>query len=228
VPPPSASPAERPGSRAGAAATRERLLEAGRAAFSARGHDATNLREHIRAPAHVSVGSFHHHYRDKTELLLDILGEHAHAFRDRLSDAHRPEPGRTLDEIAYRSYSVMFDIAQESESVLRIWMHERQSSNPRLRQFLADDRQQWVDALSADYQRVGEVLSHDVSSTLLAQLIHSLAIETAFRWLEFPTSERPEERERLLDGLARFTLGGIAALSGPGALPAPQKTTNEG
>ena len=57
------------------ARTRSRLLEYGRRAFARRGHAGTNLKDDILLPAGVSVGSFYHQFRDKTDLLLEVLAK---------------------------------------------------------------------------------------------------------------------------------------------------------
>jgi AcrR family transcriptional regulator len=201
-----------PGRTPRSEATRQRLLRAGRKAFARKGLAATNLRDDVLSPAGVSVGSFYHRYRDKTELLLDILSEHAEAFRARLHDVHTPAPGRTLREIAHSSYALMFEVAERNEDVLRIQMRERHSSDPRVRHFLAEDRRRWTARLAADHERLAEVSGHDVSGELVAELVASLALGAVARWLELPPAERPSERKRLLDGLVRFTLGGVPAL----------------
>lgn len=62
----------RPGSRE---RTRKRLLDAGRRAFARAGPGGANLKEDILVPAGVSVGSFYHQFRDKTELFVAVLEE---------------------------------------------------------------------------------------------------------------------------------------------------------
>jgi AcrR family transcriptional regulator len=206
------SPSPVPPTRPRGAATRQRLLEAGRVAFARKGLAATNLREDVLGPARVSVGSFYHRYRDKTELLLDILAEHADTFRARLHAVHTPTPGRTLREIARSSYALMFDVAERHEDVLRIQMRERQSSDPRVHEFLAEDRKRWTESLASDHERLAELGGYSVSGELVAELVAALAMGAVARWLELPASQRPAERARLLDGLVRFTLGGVPAL----------------
>ena len=53
--------------------TRQRILDAARIAFAAKGHDAVNLRSDILEPAGVRVGSFYHQFTDKTALLVELL-----------------------------------------------------------------------------------------------------------------------------------------------------------
>ena len=62
------------------AKTRSRLLEFGRKAFARRGHTGTNLKEDILLPAGVSVGSFYHQFKAKTDLFLVILRSTARRF----------------------------------------------------------------------------------------------------------------------------------------------------
>src|SRR5262245_24005929 len=68
--------------------TRRRLLQVGRRAFARKGHAGTNLREDILVPARVSVGSFYHQFRDKTDLFLAILDEHSQTFRGMIHEVH--------------------------------------------------------------------------------------------------------------------------------------------
>ena len=54
-----------------------------------------------------------------------------------------------------------------------------------------------------------------MEADLLASLAVALSLGAMAQYLEAPRSRRGELREHLLDGLVRFTLGGIPALVKP-------------
>src|SRR5690242_6343153 len=115
------------------AQTRRRLLACGRRAFARKGHAATNLREDILTPAGVSVGSFYHQFRDKTDLFLAILEHHADTFRSMMRDAHTPGPSVAPVDVARHSFTTVFRIADENDDLFRIMARERESHEPRVR-----------------------------------------------------------------------------------------------
>ena len=85
-----AKPTPLPGARRGSAeATRERLIEAGRRAFARKGLAGTKLTQDILEPAGVSVGSFYHQFKDKTDLMLAIFEQHTDNMRALLRREHR-------------------------------------------------------------------------------------------------------------------------------------------
>jgi AcrR family transcriptional regulator len=214
--------------RAVRAATDKRLFAAGRAAFARKGLAGTNLTADILAPAGVSVGSFYHRFTDKTDLLLAILREHSEAFRAALRDARRPAPGRTLVDIVRGSYAMVFQLAEDNEDLLRIQLMERTSGDPRVRQYLREDRARWIASLADDYRRLDSTRARPAKAAprvldvdLLAELVVGLSLGCVAQLLELPKDERPTARARLLEGLVRFTLGGAAALADGRALDPP-------
>jgi AcrR family transcriptional regulator len=200
--------------------TDKRLFSAARAAFARKGLAGTHLTADILAPARVSVGSFYHRFTDKTDLLLAILREHSEAFRTALHHAHRPAPGRTLVDIVRGSYAMVFQLAEDNEDLLRIQLVERSSADPRVRQYLREDRARWLASLADDYRRLDSTRVRSAQESpraldvdLLAELVVGLALGCVAQLLELPKDERPAARERLLAGVVRFTLGGAAALA---------------
>src|SRR4051812_26345247 len=97
--------ATRAGSRA---QTRARLLAVGRRVFARKGHAGTNLKEDVLVPARVSVGSFYHQFRDKTDLLLAILEDHSQTFLAMIHEAHQPREESEPGEIARHSFETVF------------------------------------------------------------------------------------------------------------------------
>jgi len=215
-------------SRPARASTDQRLFAAGRAAFARKGLAGTHLKADILAPARVSVGSFYHRFTDKTDLLLAILREHSEAFRAALRHAHRPAPGRTLVDIVRGSYAMVFQLAEDNEDLLRIQLVERASADPRVRQYLREDRARWVASLADDYRRLDSTRARPAESAprvldanLLAELMVGLSLGCVAQLLELTEHERAFARARLLNGLVRFTLGGAAALADELAIDVP-------
>lgn len=212
--------------------TRRRLLDAGRVAFARRGLAAANLKRDILEPAGVSVGSFYHQFEDKSDLLVAILAEHSAALRERLTEVHRPD-GRSGDEIAYESYSLLFDVADEHPDGMRIHLREPELEDPRIRSFIEEDRMRWQHGLAADYARIAEARGVPLEAELAAELIGVLAHGVLQHYLSLPQEERPKARERLLRGVVRLTLRGLvglvpdeaAAPSAAGSGPHPNRST---
>jgi AcrR family transcriptional regulator len=222
--------AERPRREAGTQ-TRRKLLEMGRRAFARKGHAGANLRDDILVPAGVSVGSFYHQFRDKTDLFLEILREHSEMFLATLHRTHTPPPRdvSTPGEVARESFATCFRIAEENEDVFHIILRERESDDARVRRYLQENRRHWIASLAADYRRLMGSADRDVTE-LAAELISALTFGTLLSYLDLPMAERKARRARLIDGLAQFTLGGVGGLltaapstSSTRALAAPRR-----
>jgi len=203
-------------------------MEAGARAFGEKGLDAVHLKRDILAPAGVSVGSFYHQFKDKTELLLTILAEGSAERRRQFSAVHRPARGRTAEEIAQRSYALVFDLADAHPDAQRIQFRQRASSDPRIRAFIETDRAQWRRSLADDYARLNEAYGWQLEVEQAAELVAALTQGAVEQYLGLPATERPKARERMLGALVRFTLHGLPGLSGherPGTDAPPRKDT---
>jgi AcrR family transcriptional regulator len=216
--------------RGTAEATRARLIDAGRRAFARKGLAGTKLTQDILEPARVSVGSFYHQFKDKTDLMLAIFEEQGDNLRAIMRDAYRQGPGRSLAEIARESYELTFSMADKYANFMRILIRERGADDLRVKRFIDEDRRRWVESLKQEYRRLAELHRFDLDVELAAELIAALTFGVIDRYLELPEPERPAARERLLDGLVRLTLGGLPALSTSVAVPAsaPSSATEWG
>jgi len=203
---------ERPRREAGAQ-TRRKLLAVGRRAFARRGHAGVNLRDDILVPAGVSVGSFYHQFRDKTDLFLAILREHSEMFLAKVHQAHAPsvDEAETPGEMAHASFATCFRVAEENEDVFHILLRERENDDPRVRRYLQENRRHWIASLAADYRRMLGSADEQVTE-LAAELISSLTFGTLLSYLELSPRERRARRATLIDGLVRFTVGGLGGL----------------
>jgi len=197
--------------------TRARLLTAGRHAFAARGLAGANLRTDILEPAGVSVGSFYHQFADKTELLLEVLSEHAEDFRARLREANRPRPGRSLEQLVRNAYELVFADVEANADILQIQLRERHSGSERVRAFLHADRERWITSLGESVALIHGASGLPRSAEGGAELIVALAHGAIARLLETPAAARAETRTRLVDNLVRFSIGDMAALLEPAA-----------
>jgi len=214
------------------AQTRRRLLEVGRQAFARKGHAGTNLKEDILVPAGVSVGSFYHQFRDKTDLFLEILRAHSRTFRAMMREAHTQTGAVDPPVVARHSFATVFGVAEDNDDLFRIMARERESHDARVRAYLRRNAREWIDSLSADYRRLGLIAPDDTATAqLVAELVSALTAGTILMYLDHPPAERRRLRPRLIDGLVQFTLGGVPALVGHTARPPaaqPKTRTRKG
>jgi AcrR family transcriptional regulator len=190
--------------------TRRKLLEAGQAAFAARGHDGVNLHRDVLGPAGVSVGSFYHQFRDKTDLLVAIL--------DEASERNRPVLTEIVDidpcdpELNTRvSYDRWFSAIDSSEDIFRILLRERDNDDERIRELLARIRQGWIEAWTGTYERFAtDDTSFDPRQA--AQTVVALGLGLLLVYLDAPPEARPALKQELLSAVVPFTLGGFAGL----------------
>jgi AcrR family transcriptional regulator len=194
--------------------TRGRLLAVGRRAFARKGFAGTNLKDDVLGPADVSVGSFYHQFRDKTDLFVAILEEHATAFRSMVRAAHSRTEIDDPGAMARHSFDTVFAIAAENGDLFRIMAREHDSEDPRVRAYLRDSRRRWLDGLADDYRRLGLAgIGGDEALVLAAELVSAMTMGAVLAWLDVPPRDRAAAKERLVDGLVRFTLGGLPALA---------------
>jgi len=193
--------------------TRRRLLDAGRAAFASRGFDGANLSA-IQGAAGVSVGSFYHQFRDKTDLFLAVLGEISLEIQRMIRDLRETRPGVDLPELARRAFSVTLEFAEQNPDLFRIFLRERASADPQVRRYLDDEYQRFVRELTDAFGHVARARGYpDVDFELGAELVSGMTLFAIAQHLEEPDEAvRAARRPRLLEGLARMAVGGLLGM----------------
>jgi AcrR family transcriptional regulator len=203
-----------PARRRSAEQTRRKLLDAGRAAFAARGHDGVNLQRDVLTPAGVSVGSFYHQFHDKTDLLVAIVDEGNQLGRAMITD-RRDEPADPAGATR-AAFARWFATVDGGEDLVRIHMRERYSPDPRIREVLARSHAAWVDAWADSFRRfAGPGSSFDPRQA--ARIVVAVGLGLILTYLDAPPEDRPALRRELIDAAVPFTIGGFVALgAGPG------------
>jgi hypothetical protein len=114
----------------------------------------------------------------------------------------------------------VFRIAEQNDDLFRIMVRERESEDPRVRAYLRDNHRRWIESLADDYRRAGlESPEGTDALALAAELISATTLGTVLNHLDLPEHERARQRGPLIDGLVRFTIGGLLALTTPMPLP---------
>lgn len=192
--------------------TRQRLLAVGRRVFAEKGLAAANLTDDILNPAGVSVGSFYHQFADKTELFLAIVQEHSESLRALIHAVVTLLPDRPAAEVARDSFSAVLTMVERDGEVFRMIAREAESHDARVRAYLKQNHAAWVKALGRDYIEAKLVPADrpDLAERL-AELVLTLTIGAVRRYLDWSAAERAERRERWLQELVSFCLGGMSA-----------------
>jgi AcrR family transcriptional regulator len=196
--------------QARAIATRERLMREGRSAFARLGHDGVNLERDILEPAGVSVGSFYHQFADKTDLLLEIMGESAEARRDAVFSLglQTPDAG-SFEEALAAGWAVFFDSLDRDEDGWRLNLGQV-SSESRITQTVLEGREMWARQL-AEFLAGGQPVGSRERSVAMSLLAFAMGIAAVY--LDLPKTERRKRRADLIEGAQGFAAAGcIVAL----------------
>ncbi len=189
-----------------AAEAEQRLLDAARDAFAAKGYHGTSTRE-IAAGAGMSPAAMYIHFRSKQDVLARLSIEGHVSALARLTAAATP-PGSPTKRLRAAVYAFAHWHA-ENTTTARVVQYELSHLDPdshvqvvRLRREIVDT----VRSIVADGSRVGDFAVADVDTTTLAVL--SLCIDTA-RWYPSRELDTPDAVGASLAAMAERMVGAV-------------------
>ncbi len=200
-------------------ATRLALLEAGLAAFSQKGHDQVSLSQDVLRRAGVSTGSFYHQFKDKTDLLVAVLDEHAWNTRVRVAFASAEGRELSLHDAVQRGFEAFFTSLEENETAWRMIIASRGSAEPRVRDAIERARDDWTEQslgqlVLHDNDGRGADLEDDPRAADAVAVLWSLGDGLSRYYLGLSPAERSARRAGLMDTAVGFSVAGIEAQLG--------------
>ncbi len=196
-----------------AAQTRARLIEHGRTAFAAKGHDNVSLHRDVLLPAGVSNGSFYHQFRDKTDLLVAVLEDGRERGRSVIDGALDESPGSSPVERATKRVALWLELLEAGEDMFRILVRERDNADERVRTLLADFRAGSFAPLTQRLSAAMASRSATFDAERATAFISDLVGASALRYLDLPQAERSSQRDAMARDMAAFIVGGITGMA---------------
>lgn len=198
--------------RPSARRVRERLLAAGRRAFAAKGLGGASLREDILAVADVSTGSFYHQFRDKADLLVEILRCDGERVIRALQENAGPGDGDGVASARDRLLHEIFDMAERNPAFVKIFVREYHSDSPAVRREVRRHSERTIAQLRTFYDALRDATGLPLDTEAIAMLLTVQSLALLNYYLDFPRSQRAAVRERLIARMVQLGAGGILAV----------------
>jgi AcrR family transcriptional regulator len=209
--------------RAGARQTREKLLQAGRKAFASKGFGGASLREDILAASGISAGSFYHQFRDKADLLAEIVRTDGARVIEAVGGA---DGEATLDPAAraLRLFGHMFDRAEKNPYFVKIFVREYYSDAPVVQRAIRAHTENTMNLLARFYDQLGVARGVTLDSRSLSVIVTCQIFSVLNYYIGQPRRVRNEMRPALIRSTLQLMVGGVLAVKRP-ADPVPASET---
>jgi AcrR family transcriptional regulator len=208
----------------GAAATKDRLLDAAEALFMEHGFEATSLRL-ITAAAGVNLAAVNYHFGSKEELFESVLTRRLDPMNQKRVDLltaleRRAAPGpvsceRILSAMLAPALELARDPARGGSNFLRLLGRAYADPAPFIRQFLSAQYAVMIARFKAAFGRaLPELPARELSWRLhfiMGALSYTLAGTDVLKLIEELRPGESTDDERLLQRLAPFLLAGLTA-----------------
>ncbi|NNL64626.1 MAG: TetR/AcrR family transcriptional regulator [Myxococcales bacterium] len=208
------APTRAAGPRRSAEATRERLLEAARHAFSELGFVATRV-DDIVEQAGVSHGTFYRYFTDKKDILITVTQDVASTLYGTAVAPPVQAPTSLRDVVRERLGAFVRAYSRDWQ-VVRSW-RQAEGVYPEVEEIRSKVRQAIIGAIAEmlDQDGARELLAEGVDPRIAASAFVVMAEGFADEWLTVGRAIREEDVDQLCDLWVRGTYGD-AALRPPG------------
>ena len=208
----------------GAAATKERILDAAETLFMESGYEATTLRA-ITTLAGVNLAAANYHFGSKEELFQSVLTRRLDPMNqervDLLTEFERraaPDPvpcEKVLSAMLIPALKLARDPERGGSNFLRLLGRAYADPAPFIRQFLSDQYAVMIARFKLAFGRaLPELPKRELSWRLhfiMGALSYTLAGTDVLKLIEELRPDEPSNDERLLQRLAPFLLAGLTA-----------------
>jgi AcrR family transcriptional regulator len=224
--PPGLDPANPPSVKRNAAATRQRLLDAGEREFAARGFAGARLRE-IAGSAGVQSALIHHYFTDKHGLYRAVLDR---ALLPSSTESWSLlERGLDLESLLGGFIEVLLRFYARHHNLLAILRHEALSGSPVLEELIRERMLPIVEAIAAllaEKQRAGELRADVPPAEIIAAGMGLVAFpfveEGLIRVMLPSVAVRDEEGlQRRREAIVKMLFAAIRPEAPPAAPPSP-------
>ncbi len=190
--------------------TRRDILRAAKELLVEKGFEGVSVQAVIRR-AHSSVGSFYHHFKNKEDLFMQVIGQDNLTMRRFLRDVRYLPSSVSLEERNIRAVSELLDFAEENRILLTLTLGETDRLPPKIREIVQADQDQYYEEQMKDLEKqieMGMLPPFDV------RLASHAILGTVVKLLQAYFKEPDLTREAVIDAMARSVVGIIRSMSG--------------
>lgn len=196
------------------AETRQRLIDRGRIAFAAKGHDNVSLQRDVLKPAGVSNGSFYHQFQDKTDLLIAVLEDSRERGRTFAQGAVPDSTDTPRAERMKQRMEVWLGLLEHGEDLYRIQVRERDNNDERVRNLIADFQAGSFAPMAQRLATSVAAASDTFDPERAALFVRRFIETTSLAYLDLPHDQRIAQRSDMARDMAAFIIGGVTRMAG--------------
>lgn len=194
------------------AKTRKNIIGAALSLSTSNGFACLSLREVTRS-AGIAPTSFYRHFKDMEDLGLALVDEVSLTLRQLLRQARRR--ARVRRGVIRTSVEMFMEYLEHNEQHFRLLIGERLGEQKGFRKEIKKETRRFVEELAEDIQKESEASRREIiNPDLVAETMITVVFNIGMASLEFPSKQRIEFAERMVQQLEMILLGAEAMSKG--------------